>query len=54
MIVFRSSNYVFPQIFNIEIEAEVVGSGGQNLLLRFLDIFDTMSYGNINYLIMID
>ena len=28
MIVFRSSNYVFPQIFDIEIEAEVVGSGG--------------------------
>ena len=28
MIVFRSSNYVFPQIFNIEIVAEVVGSGG--------------------------
>ena len=28
MIVFRSTNYVFPQIFDIEIEAEVVGSGG--------------------------
>ena len=25
---FRSSNYVYPQIFNIEIESEVVGSGG--------------------------
>ena len=36
MILFRFSNYVFPQIFNIEIEAKFVGSGGSEPTAKVL------------------